>query len=403
MNVTGVVVEYNPFHNGHKLHIEQARASTGADLIIAVMSGNFLQRGEPALVSKWTRTKMAILAGVDIVVELPYVFATQHAEVFAHGAISILNEVGVKSVCFGSESGEIDQFTKLVTFINKQKDSYDSYIQEALKKGYSYPKSLALAFNKINNENEYLDLSLPNNILGYHYVKAIIENNIKMKPYTIKRTKAQYHDRNICDEAIASATSIREALLKKNEDLCTIKHVVPETTYNELVSYMNNYTQFQHWERLFPYLKYKVLTTNETALKQIYEAEEGLENRLYNIIKDSDSFQQLMEKLKTKRYTWTRLQRFCLHTLTNTLKDEMSITKETPPYIRILGMNKNGRQYLNSYKKRLNVPLISNISKLKHPFLDVELRAAACYSLSYPAEVQKRLLKEEYAQPPIII
>ena len=403
MNITGIVVEYNPFHNGHALHVQQSKTKTNADIVVAVMSGNFLQRGEPAIVSKWSRTKMALSAGVDIVIELPYVFATQHAEVFAQGAISILNEIGAKSICFGSESGDITEFITLYNFIKKHETTYNLYIQESLKKGYSYPKALASAFKKLDQQNEILDLSLPNNILGYHYVKAIFEQGAQINPFTIKRTKAQYHDQEIPAHSIASATSIRETLIKQKKDLKTIEHVVPETTFNELSNYTNAYDSFQHWERLYPYLKYKVLTTKQQHLKDIYEAEEGLENRITHLIKDTTSFQQLMERLKTKRYTWTRLQRFCLHTLTNTTKEEMSIRKDQCPYIRILGMNKTGRQYISNRKKKLEVPLISTISKLDHPFIHTESRATSCYSLGYPSSVQKKLIQEEYAHPPIII
>ncbi|OIJ09791.1 hypothetical protein BKP35_15000 [Anaerobacillus arseniciselenatis] len=403
MNVTGIVVEYNPFHNGHALHARQSKIKTNADIIVAVMSGNFLQRGEPALISKWARTKMALAAGVDIVVELPYVFATQHAEVFAQGAISILKEIGANAVCFGSESGEISDFTSLSTFIKEHEKTYSTFIKEALKEGYSYPKASALAFKKLDQQHEVIDLSLPNNILGYHYVKAISEQGAQITPFTIKRTNAQYHDQEIPEHSIASATSIRETLIKKNKQLTAIEHVVPKTTYNELKNYTNMYDGFQNWEQLYPFLKYKVLTADLSQLQSIYEAEEGLENRLKNIITNTISFQQLMEQLKTKRYTWTRLQRFCLHTLTNTTKEDMSIRENTCPYIRILGMTNNGRNYMSTQKKKLGVPLISTISKLDHPFIYIESRATSCYSLGYPSSVQKKLIKEEYAHPPIIV
>lgn len=403
MNVTGLIVEYNPFHNGHALHACESKLKTNADIIVAVMSGNFLQRGEPALVSKWSRTKMALASGVDVVLELPYVYATQQAEVFAHGAISILSSIGVNSLCFGSESGDINEFDTLHSFIKQENDRYNLFIQEALKKGDSYPRALASAFKRLNKSDEIIDLSLPNNILGYHYVKAIHDQKSAIKPFTIKRTTAQYHDKEVSTDSIASATSIRESLIKQKYDLNSISHVIPKATFSELKNYLQTYQSFQHWEHLYPYLKYKVLTTPRSQLTNIYEAEEGLENRISKLIDDTASFRELMEKLKTKRYTWTRLQRFCLHILTNTTKQEMSLTKEACPYIRILGMNNKGRTFINERKKQLPIPLVSTISKFKHPFIDIEVRANSCYSLGFPPEVQAKILKEEYGQPPIFV
>lgn len=403
MNITGIVVEYNPFHNGHLLHAKQSRKQTNADVIVAVMSGNFLQRGEPALVSKWARTKMALANGVDLVVELPYVYATQHAEMFAQGSISILNNIGATSVCFGSEAGEIEPFHSLVSFISNNKETYNTHVQEALKKGQSYPRALASAFKSLQTSDDLLDLSKPNNILGYHYVKAIYQQRAKLKPFTIQRTSAQYHDKEIPIGEIASATSIREALVKQKNDLTSIQHVVPAITFEQLQSYYEEYTGFHHWERLFPFLKYRILTTSKQQLQTLYEAEEGLENRLIRSIKEATSFREFMEILKTKRYTWTRLQRLCLHTLTNTTKDEMSNIPKKCPYIRILGMNEKGRSYINDYKKELNVPLISTISKFHHPFIEIEKKATSCYALGFHPTIQNKIIAEEYANPPIIV
>lgn len=403
MNATGVVVEYNPFHNGHKFHLDESKLVTEADLVVAVMSGNFLQRGEPALVSKWARTKMALAQGVDIVLELPYVYATQHAEVFAKGAISILNQLGIQSLCFGSEAGDINEFYSLLTFINQQNTTYNIYIHEKLKKGYSYPKALALAFKELNNHEQILDLSLPNNILGYHYIKAIHEQAANIKPYTIMRKNTHYHDKEIPTHSIASATSIREKLVNQNGDLSSIRHVVPETTYHELINFSEQYESFQNWERLFPYLKFKIMTSSLSQLAEIYEAEEGLENRLVSSIKEATSFLDMMKKMKTKRYTWTRLQRFCLHALTNTTKEEMKHVNENCPYIRVIGMSITGREYMNQRKKQLDVPLVSTVSKTKHPFLEIENRSTFCYSLGYNSKIQSKILREEFAQPPIIV
>ncbi len=403
MNITGIIVEYNPFHNGHAHHIFETKKQTQADLIVAVMSGNFLQRGEPALVSKWARTRMALAAGVDLVLELPYVFATQHAQIFAEGAISILKAIGGNAVCFGSESGDIQQFITQVSFLKEHEKTYNTFVQDALAQGNSYPKALALAFHKMNNHEEFVDLTKPNNILGYHYVKAIYDQRAQIKPYSIIRTSAQYHDKQISNLAIASATSIREALIEQKKDLEAVRHVVPNETFVELQNYLQIHSSFQYWERLFPFLKYKLLTTTPKQLANIYEAEEGLENRILQIINQATSFQSLMQKLKTKRYTWTRLQRFCVHILTNTTKEEMYHRHVACPYIRVLGMNNKGREFLNKQKKKIEVPLISTVSKCNHPFIEIEKRATTCYSLGYDPLIQKKLTEQEYAQPPLLL
>lgn len=404
MNVAGIVVEYNPFHNGHAFHVSETRKMTNADLIVAVMSGNFLQRGEPALVSKWERTKMALAQGVDLVVELPYAFSTQHAETFANGAISILNNIGCNSVCFGSESGNVNQFEQMLEVITKNKATYNDYVKSFLKKGYSYPAALSTSFTKFQTGDNLLDLTLPNNILGYHYIKAIQEQKSTIKPFTLKREQAQYHDKDIpCANSIASATSIRESLVKNSEPIQRIAHVIPETTHEQLQLYLQKNNHFQDWERLFPFLKYKILTSSPTELQNIYEAEEGLENRIIKLIDKTESFHDFMGNLKTKRYTWTRLQRLCLHILTNITKEDMSLVGSTCPYIRLLGMSHIGKQYMNKIKKQISIPLITTISNHSYHLLEMELRASRCYSLGYSPKIQNELIKQEYAHPPVIL
>ena len=179
MKVVGVIVEYNPFHHGHAYHIKKAKEMTDADVVIAAMSGDFLQRGEPALVSKWTRTEMALLGGIDLVFELPYAFAVQKADTFANGAVSLLGAAGCDTICFGSESGTIDDFYQTYHFLNKNQALYNEGIQKYIELGNSYPKSLSLAFQELSPSDNLLDLTKPNNILGFQYVRAAEEQHIK--------------------------------------------------------------------------------------------------------------------------------------------------------------------------------------------------------------------------------
>ena len=253
MKSIGIVAEYNPFHNGHQFQLNQSKKIAQSDVTIAIMSGNFLQRGEPALVSKWTRTQMALRGGVDLVFELPYAFSVHKAETFAHGAIYLLNAIGCKSVCFGSESGKINQFYTTLQFIKEHQQRYEVYIRSFMKEGMSYPASLAASFKKLNPDIHTIDLSKPNNILGYHYILAASKINPQMTFYTVQRQGATHHDKSFTDAKIASATSIRESLFK-NDELEHIKPYVPETTMSYLVDYFHQFGQLHNWEQLLAIL-----------------------------------------------------------------------------------------------------------------------------------------------------
>lgn len=403
MKAVGVIVEYNPFHNGHAFHIEEARKIANADVVIAVMSGNFLQRGEPAIVSKWKRTEMALQAGVDIVFELPYVFATQQANTFASGAVSILEAAGCHSLCFGSESGSITSFYKTVTFLQNHNEMYQQYIKYFLEKGNSYPKATSLAYQTLSPDNDLIDLSKPNNILGYQYIKAANTMHAPIKIFTVTRKNANYHDPHFASETIASATSIRKALFSEAGRLESVRQYVPETTYKELLAYKEQYGLFHDWELYWPYLKFRLIQMTPEQLKTIYEVEEGLENRILAYVLESKSFQQFMEKLKTKRYTWTRLQRTCVHILTNATKEEMFMEEDKASYLRLLGMTTTGREYLNKYKTDFGLPLISKASATKHSQLLLDIKASRIYAIAASENNQKKLLESEFKQPPIIV
>ncbi|WP_353626156.1 nucleotidyltransferase family protein [Bacillus sp. JCM 19041] len=207
MKAVGVVVEYNPFHNGHKHHLQMARIQSQADVVIAVMSGSFLQRGEPAIMSRWARTEMALSSGADIVVELPYAYSVQTATRFAEGAVYILSALGCTNLNFGSEAGDITPFKSLVSFMSKHKQSYDTHVQRFLKQGSSYPNASASAFALLEGSDQLLSLSKPNNILGFHYVQAIDTLHLAMEAETTLRIQSDYHDSTIKKGPIASATA----------------------------------------------------------------------------------------------------------------------------------------------------------------------------------------------------
>ncbi|TLS34391.1 nucleotidyltransferase [Geobacillus thermoleovorans] len=398
MKAVGVIVEYNPFHNGHFHHLNETRQKTDADCLIAVMSGNFLQRGEPAIVSKWARAKMALAAGVDVVIELPYAFAVQAAEQFAHGAVQLLAAIGCQELCFGSESGEISAFLSAAKTWLEQKETFDSLIRTGLARGQSFPKAAAEAWQTFGAAP--LDLSKPNNVLGFAYVKAIWQNKLAMMPRTIPRLAAGYHDESFSHPSIASATSLRKTL-RQTGRLESIAAYVPPATLEQLRQYRETYGRFHDWEVYFPLLKYRLLTATEADLRRIAGVEEGIEHRLKQHIAHAETFAAFIAAVKTKRYTWTRLQRLCAHVLTNFTKEEQA-KAANPTYIRLLGMSEAGRRYLKQVKKSAALPLVARASKLNGDSLyEQEKRAAAVYAAAFPEPLYSAALKEEYATAPI--
>lgn len=403
MKAVGLIVEYNPFHNGHAYHLQASKEAANADVVIAVMSGNFLQRGEPALVSKWCRARMALLNGADLVFELPYPFAVQKAETFANGAVSILDAVGCDSLCFGSESGDISSFYRTIHFLEERKDTYEDNVKRFIETGVSYPKAAALAFQQLTGSGRFLDLAKPNNILGFQYIKAIEQQKSSMKPLTVTRKNADYHDEHFASETIASATSIRKAIFSEDDDKSDISQYVPPSTKQLLIEYFQKYGVFHQWENYWDLLQFRLVQSTPAELKEIYEVEEGLENRLISTALSSASFKEFMETLKTKRYTWTRLQRLCVHILTNTKKSEMMVFSEKADYLRLLGMTGTGKEYLNKMKKQFSLPLVSKLSSFKGNEISMDIRAARIYAMGVPNHLKKELFHQEYKETPVYI
>lgn len=401
MKAVGVIVEYNPFHNGHYYHIQASKQKANAEIVIAVMSGNFLQRGEPALVSKWFRTKMALLNGVDLVFELPYQFAVQKAETFANGAVSILTAAGCKSLCFGSENGDISIFLQTLEYLTEHEDTLQENIKKFSRTGVSYPKALALSYQELPKSEKILDLSKPNNILGFQYIKAIKKQHSSLLPLTVQRKNAGYHDEHFSSETIASATSIRKAMFSKEQ--ADIGQYVPPPTKQLLEQYVGQYGMIHHWEHYWGLLQYRLIQATPEELKNIYEMEEGLENRLITAALESSNFQEFMKKIKTKRYTWTRLQRLCVHILTNAQKAEMSMKEEKTAYLRLLGMTAAGKAYLNLMKKSLSLPLVAKASSYKGKEIALDIKAARIYAMILPTPHKTKLLQQEFQQPPIFL
>ncbi len=375
MKTAGIIVEYNPLHNGHLHHIKETRRKSKCDCLVAVMSGNWTQRGEPAMIDKFTRTKMALLNEVDLVIELPFVLTIQSADIFACASVSLLNYLGIDELYFGSESGSVEELFKLSEIINSKE--YNKLIKTFLKKGNSYPTSSALAVKELSNSTLY---NKPNNILGIHYINAVKTLNSKMEIKTIERIKTNYHDDFIEGTKIQSASAIRK-LLKTNTD---ISDFVPDSV-NELLKDR----KIIDLEMFYKYLKYKILSSSKNDLYNIFGINEGLENRIKSI-KDFSSVQDLIEKIISRRYTNSKLKRSLIHILCQTKKEFLDLIEI--PYIRILGMNDVGKSYLNIVKKDLAIPLISKVTENIHPYLDTELKVSMLYSLV----ADRDIFKEEF-------
>lgn len=383
--------------------MQQTKKLTQSDIIIAVMSGPFLQRGEPALISKWYRTKMALANGVDLVVELPYVFATQKAETFANGAISILNALRVSEICFGSEDGQIENFYNTISVQKNEEETFNYLVKQFMDAGNSYAKATSDAFSHILTSEKNIDMSQPNNILGFQYMKAILSQNSSIQAQTIKRFASHYHDETFNDQHIASATSIRKQLFSEEGSFTTIEPFLPQATTSLLANYKQNYGILHNWEQYFSFFKYRLMTMSPGDLRHIYEIEEGLEHRILSKIQNSSSFYSFMEALKTKRYTWTRLQRACTHILTNTTKEDIRSAniEQHAPYIRLLGMSQKGQTYLSKNKKKIELPILTHTKTFDHAALDIEKKANSVYFSIMHEPLRTQLLKQDITHHPI--
>lgn len=352
MKATGIVVEYNPFHNGHKYHLKNAKLSS--DVTIAVMSGDFVQRGEPSIIDRWTKAKIALENGVDIVVELPAFYSSQSAEIFAKGAIGILNELKCTNLLFGSESADLEELQRIATL--QESTEFKLRLKIHLKNGNSYPTAHSLAMNEILKETALNS----NDILGLEYLKAIKYWNSIITPKVLKREKIGYHDENII-ENFASASKIRNCI-KNNED---INKLIP----NETSKFLKNYNSFTFIEMFYPYLRYEFIK-NSKNLSSIQDMEIGFENRLYENALKYTNYQEFYSSIINKRYTLGRTQRVLIHSLLNLTKDITEQVKQEIPYVKIMGFSPKGREYLTYLKKFNNKKIITSYKNINQIFND---------------------------------
>lgn len=368
METIGIIAEYNPFHNGHLYHINKIKEKYQDSTIILVMTGNYTERGDVAIIDKWKRTEIALKYGIDLVIELPYPFATQSADYFSYGGISLLEKLKVDRVIFGSESDNIEDL-QIIAKTQLNNEEFDKLVKIYSKMGKNYPTAISQAIYDLTEKK----VETPNDLLGVSYIKTILQNNYNIKPETIKRIN-NYHDEELNDE-ISSATSIRNAI-KNNED---ISNQIPkeELKYLKDLHYIEDY---------FPIIKYKLIT--EDDLQKYQTVDEGIDQLLKKAALKAKNYNELINLVKSKRYTYNKITRMLLHILCNFTKEKAK-KYDKINYIRILGLNTKGRQYLNTIKKDLDIPIISKITKEKDEMLDFEIETTKIYDI-YTNNLAKR-------------
>lgn len=380
MKVIGLIAEYNPLHLGHIYQINKIKELYPNSIIILITNSCFTQRGDISILNKWNKTKLCLENNIDLIVELPFAYATQSADIFAKGALTILNHLKIDTLIFGSESNNINILTKIVDTQLNNKD-YNNLVKKYLNQGINYPTAMSKALQEILNYT----ITEPNDLLGISYIKEIMSNNYNIAQISIKRI-GSYHEKEITNNII-SASLIRTLHLEKKD----ITNHIPKNTEK----YLYNISL----ENYFPYLKYKILSSNNLSIYQTVD--EGIENRIKKFILTSNSYNELMLKIKTKRYTYNKLNRMFTHILCNFTKEEAKSFNNIE-YIRILGFNTNGRNYLNKVKKNVRIPIITNFSSIKNKMLDLELRTTCVYASILSNEEATKLIEMEYKNYPIM-
>lgn len=399
MKVTGIIAEYDPFHNGHSYHIKKAREMTGADAIVVVMSGHFTQRGMPAFFRRDARVRMAVDGGADLVIELPYIYACNSSHEFARGAAGILNGIGcVDALVFGAETDDMDTLGKAARAAAGTDDRSSAYIKEEMKNGVSYPEALTRSVEKIYGAQTAAVLREPNNLLGIEYMKALRELGSGIKPFIVGRRSAAHgeslemlHERKQ-EQRIASGTAVRKAVYAGGARAAEM--LVPDTSFSIISGYERSsgfsFTEYRDKikKNMFELLKYKIITSDESELAEVYGVAEGLENRLKSCISGAEDIDGLVDSVKSKRYTRARISRMLMHLLINLRTTDFETLRETY-CARVLGFSPTGGKLLRLMSESSAIPVFSNLSRLdkRSPeaarVLKYDMRASDVYALLY--------------------
>lgn len=376
MEIIGIIAEYNPFHNGHLYQIQKIKEKYPDSILVAVVSSTFTQRGTVSILNKWTKTKIALDNHIDIVIELPFVYATQSSDIFANGAVALLNKLKVTRIIFGTERDNLNELS-LSADLQLNNKEYHKLVKLYLSKGLNYPTATNKALEDLTGQV----VNTPNDLLALSYIKEIKSNNYQIKYENIKRTSS-YHGTEI-NNNITSASNIRK-LYQENKDI------------DNLIPYSKEQLYKVDMNKFLPLLKYQIFL-NQDNLNKYQTVDEGIEGRIIKYITKSSTYEELINNIKTKRYTYNKISRMLLHILTSFTKEEAQ--NINIDYIRLLGFSPNGKHYLNKIKKELDVPLITGYKKNISKVLDIELRTTKIYTLI----IGNELLLEEYRNKPIIV
>lgn len=419
MKVMGLIVEYNPFHNGHLYHLEESKKICGADYTVCVMSGNFIQRGEPAVVNKWARANMALSSGADLIIELPFPYAMSSAEFFASGSVKILNDIGIVDyLCFGSEHGNIDDLDFISQILIDEPHAYKSFLKQELDRGISYPAARETAIKeyiKHSNTTKQVHaeslVSSSNNILGIEYLKALKRFNSKIIPFTIKRVNNEYGTKQITGN-ISSATSIRSFISTNSSQALkdVLQKVLPEASLDILLEEMAEGRGPVFAEDFYTIIASQLRRMKPEQIKGYPYVSEGLENRIKASAGSAGSYDELVEGICTKRYTRTRIQRILMSILTGMTLEQADMFNRYngPQYARVLGFNKKGKQLLSLIKQKSVIPLVmktadfvKSCNPLLKSMLELEAMSTDIYVLGYKNPAFKKA-GQEFTQNVVI-
>ncbi len=390
--VLGIIAEYNPFHNGHLYHMKKSIEETGASSVICVMSGNFVQRGNTSIVDKWTKTKMALANGVDLVLELPTIYSVSSAENFAEGAIRLLDSLKiVDTISFGMEAKDIASLNNIANVLYTEPKEYTTILEHELRKGVSFPKARENAVMMyLNDIKQYANiLTGSNNILAIEYLKAIKKLKSKLNPIGIRREKVLYNDEIIIDD-FASATAIRKMIA--TGQFSDIQKVMPKSSYALLADELRKGHYVLDLSKFQKEIIYNLRKMSVEEIAQLVDVSEGLENAIKNAANSSNNLVDFVNIVKSKRYTQTRIQRILIYALLGITNSKMLAFKKAVPYARVLGFNENGKQLISQIaKKNKKVQIVTSVkkymdeskNKVLKEMLETDILATNVYTLGY--------------------
>lgn len=372
-----IISEYNPFHFGHLYHLNESISQTDTDFKVAVISGNFVQRGEPSIINKWEKAKVALSAGFDLVLELPTLYAISSAENFANGSIKIADQIGSNYISFGTESGDLEKLKKLSSLINKNEKEYITNVKEKIAEGFSYPKSQELVIDKMFG-NEFLGVCKPNNILGLEYLKSLNAISSNITPITVKR-----------DLDKSSSSDVRALLRTSGFKIEDLKNSIPDFSYEILAENIENGNAVLSLKAFEKEIIYILRTIDNEKLKNIPDVPENMLSNLKKIACSTNSLDELITALKNKSITQARIQRILLYILLGITKSDMELSKRITPYVRVLGMSENGKKILSDISKDINV--ITSVKAFEKTcddsdllrMLEIDKKATDIYTLAY--------------------